>query len=186
MPRDPKIADVLTFWIDEIGVDGWYKRSDQTDMVCRDRFGLLWADLAAGRHRDWLLSAPGALAYLVIADQIPRNIHRGGAAAFSTDRLARSATVLAIARGFDEATPEPQRQFFYLPLMHSEVLSDQERSVRMIMTRMPETGHNNLEHAIKHRDVIRRFGRFPSRNAALGRTDSDTEIAYRAAKGYMS
>lgn len=91
----------------------------------------------------------------------------------------------AIGRRLDLAVPEPQRQFFYLPLMHSESLGHQELCIALFLLRMPLTGANNLVHAIQHRDVIRRFGRFPSRNAVLGRADSAAERAYRAQGGYM-
>ena len=111
---------------------------------------------------------------------------RGEADAFHSDPYALGLAKRAIARRFDRKTPEPQRQFFYLPLMHSEKLSDQERCVRMIMLGLPETGAENVEHACKHREVIRKFGRFPSRNAALGRSDTDAERAYRAEGGYMA
>ncbi len=90
-----------------------------------------------------------------------------------------------IARGQDRQVPEPERQFFYLPLMHSESIPDQARCVRLVLLRLPESGAENREHAIRHRAVIRRFGRFPSRNRALGRADTDAERAYRAADGYM-
>jgi uncharacterized protein (DUF924 family) len=82
--------------------------------------------------------------------------------------------------------PEPERQFFYLPLMHSESQADQHRCVRLVLMRLPESGADNRHHGILHREVIRRFGRFPSRNRALGRPDTEAERAYRAAGGYMA
>ena len=177
---------VLRFWLDEIGPKGWYKRSDETDARIRAEFYDLWHAARARRLDGWLCTPRGALALLILLDQFPRNMFRGTEAAFSTDALARARACIAIRLGHDLATPEPERQFFYLPFMHSEVLADQERCVRLMTTRMPAHGAENAEHAVKHRDVIRRFARFPSRNAALGRTDSAAELAYRADRGYMS
>ena len=127
-----------------------------------------------------------ALALLILLDQFPRNMFRGTARAYRSDEKARSIAKQAIARGHDKVTPEPERQFFYLPLMHSEGLPDQERCVRLIKLGMPRTGIRNLQSAQRHRDVIRRFGRFPSRNRPLGRRDTEAEQLYRANGGYMS
>ena len=134
----------------------------------------------------WTASARGALALIILLDQFSRNIYRGSGRAFASDGYCLSIAKGAVARKLDLKIPEPERQFFYLPLMHSETLADQEQCLRLFLLRCPEIGHQNAEHAIKHREVIRKFGRFPSRNAALGRVDSDAELAYREAKGYMS
>jgi uncharacterized protein (DUF924 family) len=181
-----EIDQILKFWVQDVGPDGWYAQSDDMDQKIRSRFLDLWDDAMAGCLDTWMTSAEGALALLILLDQFPRNMFRGEAAAFRSDAKALSIAKRAIACGYDKQTPEPQRQFFYLPLMHSEKLADQERCVRLIMMGMPEHGDKNLPHAVKHRDVIRKFGRFPSRNAALGRTDSDAERAYRDEGGYMS
>ncbi len=181
-----EIERILKFWVEEIGPQGWYEQSDALDVRIRGQFLDLWDDAMAGRLESWMASADGALALIILLDQFPRNMFRGEAAAFRSDPYALGLAKRSIAAGYDQKTPEPQRQFFYLPLMHSEKLADQERCVRMIMLGMPECGDDNLPHAIKHREVIRKFGRFPSRNAALGRTDSEAERAYREAGGYMS
>ena len=181
-----KIDDVLRFWIDDVGEAGWYASSEELDARIRSQFLGLWEQAMAGDLDCWITTPQGALALLVLLDQFPRNMFRGDGAAFRSDPLALSFAKRAIALGHDGKTPEPQRQFFYLPLMHSENLPDQERCVRMIMLGMPECGADNLPHAVKHREVIRKFGRFPSRNAALGRSDTDAERAYRAEGGYMS
>lgn len=182
----PEIGSILTFWLDDVGPDGWYEQSDALDRQITERFGDVWAAALSGAHDDWISRPEGALALLLVLDQFSRNMFRGHADAFRSDARALVLAKTAIGLGQDLRTREPERQFFYLPLMHSEVLPDQERCVRLIMLHMPEHGDNNLPHAIKHREVIRRFGRFPSRNAALGRTDSDAERAYRADGGYMS
>jgi uncharacterized protein (DUF924 family) len=181
------IERILGFWLDEVGPNGWYQSSEAIDARIAADFRDLWDRAMAGGLIDWPGSARGALAYLILTDQFPRNMFRGTGRAFASDGLARRVAGSAIWRGLDLATAEPQRQFFYLPLMHSEVLPDQERSIRLILTRMPETGRkNNLPHALQHREVIRRFGRFPSRNRPLGRRDTEAERAYRATGGYMA
>lgn len=176
--------DVIGFWIDEIGPEGWYKGSAAIDRACADRLGEAAAAAAAGHHRDWLATPRGALAYLVLTDQMPRNIHRDHANSFSADARARAATVLALARGHDLKIDPPARQFFYLPYMHSESLQHQALSVCLFLTRMPARGGQNLLHARAHREVIRLFSRFPYRNAALGRESSPAEVAFLRDTGY--
>lgn len=176
---------VLGFWLDEVGPKGWYAVAEAVDRRCAEDFGELMGEALAGRLSDWQGTPRGTLALLILLDQFPRNVHRGTAGAHAADGRARAVAKKALALGQDLRVPEPERQFFYLPLMHSESLADQERCVRLCLTRLPETGAENLKHAVEHREVIRRFGRFPSRNAALGRPDSDAERAYRAGGGYM-
>ena len=181
-----EIDKVLKFWIDEIGPDGWYASSREIDTLIAREFGGLHALATAHMLNAWMTSPRGALALIILLDQFSRNIFRGSGQAFASDRHCLSLAKGAIGRGHDLKIAEPQRQFFYLPLMHSETLADQEQCLRLFLLRCPQIGHQNAEHAIKHREVIRKFGRFPSRNAALGRVDSDAELAYREAKGYMS
>ncbi|MEM7188181.1 MAG: DUF924 family protein [Pseudomonadota bacterium] len=181
-----EIERVLSFWIDEVGPDGWYEVSPELDARITKEFGELWQRAIAGELTRWTYCAKGSLALLILLDQFSRNIHRGTGEAFAADRVACRIAKQAIGQGHDKMIAEPQRQFFYLPLMHSEVLADQEACVRQIMLKMPKDGAENLPHAVNHREVIRKFGRFPSRNAALGREDSDAELAYRADGGYMS
>lgn len=176
--------EVLAFWLDEVGPQGWYAGGEALDAVVRDRFLATWEAAMAGACGLWLTSPRGALAYVVLLDQLPRNMFRGQARAFASDRGARAAAKMAIDRGWDGRIPEPERQFFYLPLMHSESLVDQDRCVRLFASRMPETGADQLLHARAHRAQIRRFGRFPMRNAALGRADTAAEGAFLAAGGY--
>ena len=175
---------VLDYWLGEVGPDGWYAGGEALDGEIRDRFGDLWQAAADGGLDHWVDGPAGALAYLVLTDQFPRNMWRGSGRAFATDAAARDAARRAIAEGWDMAAPEPERQFFYLPLMHSEDLADQEDCIRLIAERMPDTGASNLLHARAHAEVIRRFGRFPFRNAALGRITTPEETAFVAAGGY--
>ncbi|MDF1871567.1 DUF924 family protein [Vannielia sp.] len=174
--------DILRFWVDEIGPEGWYAVDDAVDAEIRKRFGGLWQDVHDDALRGWRNTPEGVLAYLVLTDQFPRNMFRGDGRSFATDARARQMAKWAIENRFDRRIDGPKRQFFYLPLMHSEVLADQDRAVRCFMTRMSQG--NNLEHARAHRQVIRDFSRFPYRNEALARVSSEKEKAYLAAGGY--
>ncbi|RVV99445.1 DUF924 domain-containing protein [Mesobaculum littorinae] len=179
-----KPEEVLSFWLDEVEQKDWYVQNDALDATIRDRFDAAWSKAGEGGYSLWLTYASGTLAYIILTDQFPRNMFRGDARAFSTDIAALAASKMAIARGWDMEIDEPARQFFYLPLMHSESLCDQDRCVRLMATRMPQTGAENLRHAKAHREIIRRFGRFPYRNDALGRHTPEAERAFLADGGY--
>lgn len=176
--------EVLSFWLDEVGPTGWYEGSEALDATIRERFMAAWEKAQAGSYSLWLTYPSGTLAYIILMDQFPRNMFRGQGRAFATDRPALVAAKAAIHRKWDLRIDEPARQFFYLPLMHSENLCDQERCVRLICERMPENGDSNLLHARAHREVIRMFGRFPYRNAALARPSTDPERDYVEQGGY--
>ena len=178
--------EVLSFWLDEVGPSGWYKADDALDQEIRDRFEDAWDGAMQGRHALWLTYPSGVLAYIILLDQFPRNMFRDTGKAFSSDRFALAAAKQAIGKNWDLKIDEPARQFFYLPLMHSENLADQDRCVRLMLHRMPEHGASNLLHARAHREVIRKFGRFPYRNGALGRRSSETERSYVSGGGYGS
>lgn len=173
--------DVNNFWMHDIGPDTWWApQSDALDGEIRRRFMQAWID-APSLTADWAGTAEGALAAIVLTDQFPRNMFRNDARAYSTDPLALRLARAAIEAGFDLATPTPQRQFFYLPFEHSEDIDDQNRAVALFAERMPG---ENLTHAELHRDVIARFGRFPWRNADLGRAPTPGEQAIMDAGGY--
>jgi uncharacterized protein (DUF924 family) len=178
------VDDVLAFWLDEVTPADWYATEEALDQKIRDRFMDAWLQAEEGAHGLWLTYPNGALAYVILTDQFPRNMFRGTARAFATDRSALAAAKAAIDRKWDLRVAEPVRQFFYLPLMHSENLCDQERCVRLMHERMPETGAPNLLHAKAHREVIRLFGRFPYRNDALDRRSTAPERAYVDQGGY--
>ncbi|MFN3937616.1 MAG: DUF924 family protein [Gemmobacter sp.] len=177
-------VEVLDFWLDEVGPEGWYNGGEALDAEIRERFGDLWQAAAEGGLDHWVAGPAATLAYLVLTDQFPRNMWRGQAKAFATDGRALAAARRAVAEGWDMEAPEPERQFFYLPFEHSEDPADQAEAVRLIGTRMPETGAENLLHARAHEEIIRRFGRFPFRNAALGRSATPEEQAFLDAGGY--
>ena len=178
------VDEILSFWLDELTPQDWYATDDALDQRIRDRFLTAWNEAVEGAHGLWLTHPNGALAYIILTDQFPRNMFRGSAKAFATDASALAAAKVAIDHKWDLRIAEPARQFFYLPLMHSENLCDQERCVRLMYERMPETGASNLLHAKAHREVIRLFGRFPYRNEALSRPFTTTERDYVADGGY--
>jgi uncharacterized protein (DUF924 family) len=173
-------ADVVAFWRDA-GPPKWFARDDAFDARCRELLGLHLA--AASRLLDdWRSDPTGSLALLILLDQIPRNAFRGNAHAYATDPLARSIAEQAIESGFDLVTDEPLRMFFYLPFEHSESLDDQHRALALHRERLaaPDADH----WAKLHLDIIERFGRFPHRNDALGRTTTPDEQAFLDTGGF--
>ncbi len=175
---------VLQFWLDEIGPKGWYDTDPALDAKIQEKFGETWEGACQGKYSMWLTYPSGALSYIILTDQFSRNMFRGTGRAFASDKIALAAAKSAIDKGWDMRIDEPARQFFYLPLMHSENLCDQDRCVRLMCERMPETREGNLLHARAHREVIRKFGRFPYRNDALNRAGTAVENAYIAQGGY--
>jgi len=174
--------EVLKFWLDECGPNEWFKSDDAFDDAIRTRFEPTWRAAAEGKFALWLTYPSGALAYIILTDQLSRNMFRDDGRAFALDRAALAAAKSAIAKGWDMRIDVPARQFFYMPLEHSENLCDQDRAVRLICERMQDD--NFLLHAQAHREVIRQFGRFPHRNASLGRKSTAAELAHLEAGGY--
>jgi uncharacterized protein (DUF924 family) len=173
-------ADIVAFWRDA-GPERWFEKDADFDDEIRGRFLEAHEAAAAGKLTDWEQSAEGALALLILLDQFPRNMFRGEARAFATDPLARSIAAGALVRGFDAQAPQIMRSFFYLPFEHSEDPADQERSVAFCRA----TGDaENLKWAEIHADIIRRFGRFPHRNAVLGRLTTPEEQAFLDGGGF--
>ncbi len=174
-------VQVLDFWLGDVGPEGWYAGGDEIDAACL-MFQDLWEAARDGGLDHWVEGTVGTLAFLILTDQLPRNMFRGKAESFATDPLALAAAKTAIAEGWDMNAPEPERQFFYLPLEHSENAEDQALCVALIGERM--TDPDLLLHARAHQDVISRFGRFPNRNAALDRTSTPDEDAFLEQGGY--
>ena len=175
--------DVLSFWLDEVGPSGWYNGTEALDAAVKDNFEQMWEGAAEGKYSLWLTYPSGALAYIILTDQFPRNMFRGTSKAFATDQPALAAAKAAIHKGWDMRIDNPARQFFYRPLMHSESLCDQERCVRLMLERNPGR-ESDLLHARAHREVIRQFGRFPYRNKALERASTGSESEYVSGGGY--
>lgn len=178
-------VEVLDFWLGEVGPDGWYAGGDALDALCRERFAALWQAALEGGLEHWVEGCAGTLAYLIITDQLSRNMHRGTALAFATDPLALAAARKAVAQGWDLLAPEPDRQFFYMPFEHSEDAGDQALAVRYLTERVPSDPEMAL-HARAHHEIIARFGRFPTRNAALGRISTPDEARFLAEGGYAT
>jgi len=176
--------EILSFWLDDVGQAGWYKSDPVLDAEIRSRFQEDWNRAMEGTSALWLTYPSGTLAYIILTDQFSRNMFRDTAQAFASDKLAGAAAKSAIAKGWDMKVDGMARQFFYMPLMHSECLSDQDRCVRLMKERMPNGGSTNLTHARAHREVIRQFGRFPTRNEALNRPSTLTEAGYLHDGGY--
>ena len=157
----------------------WFKVDPAFDAQCRAQFGALRARAAAGNCADWTLEAEPCLALVLLLDQFPRNLFRGSAQAFATDTQARDAARAALDRRFDRSLPASWRQFIYLPFEHSEDLADQELSVRLAAALAHDPAFARvLDYAQRHHAIIARFGRFPHRNAALGRTSTPEEEAF--------
>jgi len=181
---DTDAEAVLDFWLNEIGEKGWYVQDDALDARIRERWQPLWERARARELDSWRVAPRTTLALLILLDQFPRNMFRGEARAFATDRCALSVAKQAILQGFDQRVPVPERQFFYLPLMHSELRTDQDKSVRLFLLNLGKG--ESLRHARAHREVIRAFGRFPYRNAAMGRVMTAEETSFLSAGGYMA
>ncbi|QHQ34660.1 DUF924 family protein [Algicella marina] len=175
--------EIIDFWMNEVGPERWYKSSDALDAEIRTRFESHWQDAMAGKAQGWQCAPECTLALLILLDQMPRNMFRGTDRAFASDRTALKLAKKAIKAGHDLKTGLPERQFYYLPLEHSENLMDQEQGVRLIARNLESD--ENLLHARVHREVIREFGRFPYRNDALGRKTTEAEAAYLADGGYQ-
>lgn len=169
---------VLEFWFGQ-GPKAWFDKDHSFDEGIRDRFLTLWETAHAGRLDAWT-DAPGScLALVIVLDQFPRNMFRGSARAFASDSRARATARLLIDRGWDRALTPHERMFAYLPFEHSESFADQERSLALMneIAVHPETA-DMPRWAKAHLDIIRRFGRFPHRNAALGRESTAEEIEF--------
>jgi len=172
-------ATVLAFWR-EAGPDRWFTKDDAFDADVRARFLATYEAAALGRLDHWDATAEGALALVIVMDQFPRNMFRGSARTFAADPRARAVANVALKRGYDQDVPEAERGFLFLPFMHSEDLADQERCVALYRA----AGDANLKFAEEHRDIIRRFGRFPHRNDMLGRATTAEEQAFLDGGGF--
>jgi uncharacterized protein (DUF924 family) len=167
-------TDILSFWR-EAGSKKWFEKDDAFDADIKARFLTTYEAAAAGKFGDWEATADGAFALLIVLDQFPRNMFRGDVRTYAADPLARAVAVRAIAHGFDLGFPPAERCFFYLPFEHSEDIADQDRCIEL--TRAMGDA-DLLKWAKLHADIIRRFGRFPHRNAVLGRKTTAEEQAF--------
>lgn len=183
MPADAGGLDaaraVVDFWR-AAGPGLWFAKDPDFDARFRDRFLAAHAAAARGDCAGWMATPASALGLLLLLDQFPRNAFRGTTRMYATDALARAAAAEAIAAGHDRGVAPALRVFFYLPFAHSEALADQDRAVALVT----HLGEPDLTHAQRHRDIIRRFGRFPHRNPILGRVMQPEEQRYLDEGGY--
>lgn len=170
---------IINFWFSESSQDFWFNSTPELDTQLRDRFVDTWLAAAEGKLSEWEESAEGALALAIILDQFPLNMFRGQALTYSTDSQARKVVKAAIDKGFDQKLTNDQKAFLYLPFMHSEEMADQERSVELF--NKPEL-EQSYRFALHHQNIVKRFGRFPHRNAILGRHSTPEEIEYLASE----
>jgi uncharacterized protein (DUF924 family) len=171
---DVTAAEIVSFWRDA-GSERWFAKDEAFDRIIRARFLKIHAAALHRELADWEESPEGALALLIVLDQFSRNMFRGSAEAFAGDPLARAIADHSLSRGFDRATEEIMRQFFYLPFMHSESLADQERSLSLYQA---YCSSEELKYAVDHHSIIARFGRFPHRNQVLNRATTPAEQAF--------
>lgn len=175
-----QIGDVISFW-QQAGTEGyWFDKNEAFDVRFRERFFALHFAVAARHCDDWIENARGALALLILTDQYPRNAFRSTGHMYATDPLARHYAKRSLALDLMEQVEPELRLFFCLPFSHSEDLADQDISV----TLNRKLGEPFLDHAIGHRDIIRRFGRFPHRNEILGRDTTEAERRFLAEGGF--
>jgi len=181
------VSDILHFWFGAPGTaicgtfrEAWFKKDPAFDDEIRRHFLGATEAAARGELDRWQVDREGALALVILLDQFPRNLYRGSPKAFAADPKAREVARTAIERGFDMQCHSCERMFFYLPFEHSELLPDQERSVDLFK-RLAEDDPSRagiVPYALRHHEIIQRFGRFPHRNEALGRESTEDEIAF--------
>jgi uncharacterized protein (DUF924 family) len=169
------VDEVLAYWFDELGQAGWYETSEKTDATIIERFGALHENLKASTPPEAASDARTALATVIALDQFSRNMFRGTARAFETDRLALQIAAAAIDNGLDKDLNGEEVAFLYMPFMHSEQLENQDRCISLFEA---IGDGNSLKHAVEHRDIVKRFGRFPHRNRAMDRDSTPEEAAF--------
>jgi uncharacterized protein (DUF924 family) len=171
---------IIDFWFEELEPRDWFVKSDAVDTAITKRFMQTHLALSSAVPDDWRANADAALALIIVFDQFPRNIFRGSPHAFATDGLALREAWQAVESGLDREVSTERRLFFYMPFEHSENIEDQDRCVELVRAL---DNQQYLDYAEKHRDVILKFGRFPHRNAVLGRRSTPEEEAYLAQPG---
>jgi len=176
----PLYREIVDYWRDA-GKARWFAKDEAFDAAIRDRFEAAQQAAARGEYAGWIAAPDSALALLLLLDQFPRNLYRNTAQAFASDHLAHAIASRALELRHDQETEVSLRVFFYLPFEHAEDLADQDRAV-VLMRTLPEVDY--LSYAELHRELIRRFGRFPHRNAVLGRESTPEETAYLAGPGF--
>ncbi len=180
MPKHASIEDVLSFWFEEITPEHWFKKDDSFDETIRARFEPTVTAALAAQLDDWADTAEGCLALIILMDQFTRNIYRDTPRAFSGDEMALALSLRCVDRDFIRHEDGHWRHFMLMPMMHCEDIGVQDRSLPLFETLTNPRTH---EYAVKHRDIVARFGRFPHRNAILGRPSSDEETEFLTQPG---
>lgn len=173
---DKLIDEIVDFWFDEATKPYWFRKSASFDRAVADTLGPHYEAAARGDYDRWMEDVDGCIALCVLLDQVPRNMFRDDPRAFATDAKARAVSDHAVANGFDLECNTDERIFLYLPYEHHEDLASQERSVALFTERVGD--ETTVRYALRHREIIQRFGRFPHRNAALGRETSAEEAEF--------
>ena len=171
--------DILDFWYTPPMPQHWFNSTPAIDAEICQHFEQTWEQAKAGELDAWQATPEGCLALCIVLDQFPLNMYRGEARSFATEQAAVAVTKHALAQGFDQQLPPERVMFLYMPLMHSEHLDDQEASVRLFSAVGLVENARFAEH---HRGIVQRFGRFPHRNAALGRESTPAELEYLNSK----
>ena len=171
----PPVAAILDFWFSPAARQLWFAKDAEFDAEIARRFAAAWQRVADGDIGGWPRTATGALALVILLDQFPRNMFRDTAGAFATDKAARLLADEALAHDLDAELPPEQRRFLNLPFMHSEDVADQRRAVDLFAR---DGDANSLDYARRHFAIVERFGRFPHRNATLGRLTTPEEAAF--------
>lgn len=173
--------DVLRFWFEENGREQWFGKEDVFDDIIRRRFGVMAHRARDGKLERWVEAPRSCLALIILIDQFSRNLYRESPLAWSADVHALAIAKLAVEKGYDGDLNSYERAFLYMPFMHSEVLADQELCVALVGDLVEggdQFNKDNYDSAIKHRDIIARFGRFPHRNEVLGRESTAEELEF--------
>lgn len=172
-------ADIIDFWYADSSRELWFKSTPEFDRELIERFEKTWQRARDGELDHWRQSADGCLALVILLDQFPLNMFRGQAASFATEAQSRDVARHALEQGFDREMSAEKKSFLYMPFMHSEDLADQQTSLRLF----DQPGlESNFRFARHHHDIVARFGRFPHRNAVLGRSSSAAELEYLDSK----
>lgn len=175
-PSEKKISDILTFWFEEISPESWFKKDAAFDEMLKQRFGALVDQALAGQLDKWAETADGRLALILLLDQMTRNIFRDTPKAFAGDEIACALSLRSVAEGLvDKEADVNKRHFLLMPMMHSEDLQIQKQSLPLFKS---FTKDMTYDYAVKHHDIVERFGRFPHRNSILGRPSTNEEVEF--------
>jgi len=182
--RDTKY-EINHFWFEELEPQQWFQSTPEVDEEIRERFFVNFEMARDGLCKNWAIDAEGALALIIVLDQFPRHMHRGTPEAFATDQDALLVAKEAVHKGFDQVLEPVKRGFLYLPFQHSEILSDQKRSVELFGAMADDNPAGDM-YAKRHYVPIEKFGRFPHRNEILKRESTEEEIEFlKTNKGFL-